>query len=149
MIQNKIQPVAKAFRVLLIFTFFGFILWESKAAADLDASKIAELKQIVEMKKAEVQKKAPQLLLELKEIKFKEEKLASGQKGIRVTGIPNDSLLRKIGLENDDIITGIDGLKVDSPAAGLKLIEHLGKAKSFKLDISRGGINKEIDLKVN
>jgi S1-C subfamily serine protease len=45
--------------------------------------------------------------------------------GIQISDIEPGSLYEKIGIENDDVITSVNGIPLDSAAAGGKILPQL------------------------
>ena len=64
---------------------------------------------------------------------------ASGEMlGMKVDTIKADSLLEKIGLQNGDIITEVNGIVVDRLEATSKIFEELSSAKEINVAATRG-----------
>ena len=58
--------------------------------------------------------------------------------GMKVDTIKTDSLLEKIGLQNGDIITEVNGIVVDRLEATSKIFEELSSAKEINVAATRG-----------
>ena len=64
---------------------------------------------------------------------------ASGEMlGMKVDTIKADSLLKKLGLQNGDIITEVNGIVVDRLEATSKIFEELANAKKINVAATRG-----------
>ena len=74
----------------------------------------------------------------LKEASFKPYKRGDEIVGFRVSRIRNDSLLRKIELQNNDVLARINGQRIDGPAKLLEVYQGLQNARSVSLEVIRG-----------
>ena len=74
----------------------------------------------------------------LQQALFKPYRRGNEIKGFRVSNIKEDSILKKIGLENNDILLRINGRRVDGPAELLKAYGGAGKGKAVTMDVKRG-----------
>ncbi|MFO7750102.1 MAG: type II secretion system protein N [Desulfobacteraceae bacterium] len=68
--------------------------------------------------------------------------------GMLLYGIKNDSLFKKMGLRNGDIIMGVDGKKIRSVDDALALYQNLKNASGVDMQIKRRGRIKEINYNV-
>jgi len=68
--------------------------------------------------------------------------------GLTITAIKPDSILRKMGLANGDILTSVDGEKIASMNDALKLYEVIKSASTIKLEIKRRGRMQTIEYKI-
>lgn len=59
--------------------------------------------------------------------------------GFRVTRIDRRGVFHAIGLRQDDILSGVDGVAVDSPTKALELFDRLGTARDVTVDVIRRG----------
>lgn len=120
-------------------------LLHGKAA--LDPANIAKVKKMIEVKKADLQQHVPQVIAMMQAIKFHEATVPPQQKGVRISGIPKDSVVAKIGLQNDDIILAINDIGMSQAHQGFVLFEELRKAKNFFLTVQRA--NRQITITIN
>ena len=65
--------------------------------------------------------------------------------GMAVSGIKSDSIFRKMGIRNGDIILGVDGQKIESVDDAMGLYGNLRSASEIKLDIKRLGQVQSIE----
>ncbi|HKK90012.1 MAG TPA: PDZ domain-containing protein, partial [Desulfobacteraceae bacterium] len=68
--------------------------------------------------------------------------------GMLLYGIKHDSLFKKMGLRNGDIIMGVDGKKIRSVDDALALYQNLKNASGVDMQIKRRGRLKEINYNV-
>ncbi len=68
--------------------------------------------------------------------------------GLILSSIKPRSLFRKMGLRNGDIISGIDGKKIESVDDALGFYESLRAATNISLQIKRRGKEKTIDYTI-
>jgi len=59
--------------------------------------------------------------------------------GYRLGGARNNALLKSAGLMPGDIVTEVNGIKLNSAAKGLQAVERLRSVKRFNLTVLRGG----------
>ena len=68
--------------------------------------------------------------------------------GFKVSRIRSDSLYKKIGLENGDILHRINGIEFQGPEDAFKMMSELKEAKNVSLDISRSGARKTLSYSI-
>ena len=68
--------------------------------------------------------------------------------GFKVYRIKENSLYKKIGLVNGDIIKRVNGMEIQGPEDGLKLFDIFKNSKSISLDLERNGKRKTINYRV-
>ena len=68
--------------------------------------------------------------------------------GLTITAIKPDSIFRKMGLVSGDILTSVDGQKIESMNDALKLYETIKSAPTVKLDIKRRGRMQTIEYNI-
>jgi len=64
--------------------------------------------------------------------------------GFRLQPGKKRGALKELGLKPGDIVTSINGIKIDAPAKGMKAMQALGKGDSVGVTLLRGG--QEISL---
>lgn len=69
-------------------------------------------------------------------------------KGMRLSRVKRDSIFRKMGLRRGDIITGVDGQKIESVDDALSLYDRLKSANNVKLEIKRRGRPRIMDYSI-
>jgi general secretion pathway protein C len=68
--------------------------------------------------------------------------------GLALASIKPNSIFRRMGLRNGDIITGVDGNELSSVDDALKLVEDLKSASSLSLQLKRRGREKNIEYSI-
>ncbi len=68
--------------------------------------------------------------------------------GFKVSRIRADSLYKKIGLENGDILHRINGIEFQGPEDAFKMMSELKESKNVTLDISRNGARKSMSYSI-
>ena len=68
--------------------------------------------------------------------------------GMIISGIRGDSLFKKLGLRNGDIILGVDGSKIQSVQDAMKLYTGLENKQNMKVEIRRRGQVQTLDFDV-
>lgn len=61
-------------------------------------------------------------------------------RGVAVMNILSDSLLERLGLRSDDVITAIQGTKVDSSGRAMSVARSLNRTQPVRLDLERRGV---------
>lgn len=68
--------------------------------------------------------------------------------GLLVSNIKPNSLFRRMGLRNGDIITGVDGNRIETVDDAMKLYNNLKTSESASVDITRRGRKQNIEYKI-
>lgn len=68
--------------------------------------------------------------------------------GMAVSGIKSDSIFRKMGIRNGDIIVGVDGQKIESVDDAMSLYGNLKSASEVQLEIKRMGQVQTIEYTI-
>jgi len=68
--------------------------------------------------------------------------------GLTITAIKPNSIFRKMGLVNGDILTHVDGEKIESMDDALRFYESVKSASAVKLDIKRRGRVQTINYNI-
>jgi general secretion pathway protein C len=61
-------------------------------------------------------------------------------RGVAVMNIVSDSMLERLGLQSDDVVTAIQGVPIDSSGRAMSVARGLGMSQPVKLDIERRGV---------
>ncbi len=68
--------------------------------------------------------------------------------GLALSNIKPNSVFRRMGLRNGDVITGVDGNELSSVDDALRLVEDLNSASSLSLQLKRRGQVKNIEYSI-
>ena len=68
--------------------------------------------------------------------------------GMAVSGIKSNSIFRKMGIRNGDIITGVDGQKIESVDDAMALYGNLKSTSEIQLEIKRMGQVQSIEYTI-
>lgn len=68
--------------------------------------------------------------------------------GFRISGVRPSSFFNDMGLKSGDIITGVDGKKIESVDDAFKLYQNLQSSSNVELQIKRKGQEKTINYKL-
>lgn len=60
-------------------------------------------------------------------------------RGYTLTRIREDSIYRKLGLQNDDVILEVNGIQLADPAQAIKLLNQLRNENELEVSFERGG----------
>jgi len=75
--------------------------------------------------------------------------LENGQpSGLSVSNIQPNSIFRRMGLRNGDIIMGVDGENIQSVDDALKLYQNLTNSEGVKVQLKRRGRERTIDYSI-
>jgi len=55
--------------------------------------------------------------------------------GVRVSSIKEGSMYEKMGLNDGDVIKGLNGIEITNPSASSKVLGELQRAETFKLTV--------------
>ncbi len=69
--------------------------------------------------------------------------------GMAISGIKSDSIFRKMGIRNGDIIIGVDGQKIESVDDAMALYGTLKSSSQVQLDIKRMGQIQSIEYTID
>lgn len=68
--------------------------------------------------------------------------------GLIISGIRGNSVFKKLGLRNGDIIMGVDGARIESVDDAMKLYGGLKNMESMKVEIKRRGRVQTLDFEI-
>jgi general secretion pathway protein C len=68
--------------------------------------------------------------------------------GLALSNIKPNSIFRRMGLRNGDIITGVDGNELSSVDDALKLVDDLKSSSGLSLQLKRRGQEKNIEYSI-
>ena len=71
-----------------------------------------------------------------------------GPDGLALKNIKPNSIFRRMGLRNGDILTGVDGQEIQTVDDALKLYENLKSASGVQVQILRRGQERSIDYSI-
>jgi general secretion pathway protein C len=69
--------------------------------------------------------------------------------GFRLSGVRPNSFFYNMGLKSGDIITGVDGKKIESVDDAFKLYQGLQSSSNIQLQLKRKGQQKNINYKID
>jgi general secretion pathway protein C len=69
--------------------------------------------------------------------------------GFKVIDMMPNSLFSKLGIQKDDLIRGVNGEPIDSPAKAMELYNKLRNERNIQLDIDRRGRAQTLNFNVN
>ncbi len=68
--------------------------------------------------------------------------------GLALSSIKPNSIFRRMGLRNGDIITGVDGSEISSVDDALKLVDNLKSSSNLSVQLKRRGREKNIEYSI-
>ena len=69
--------------------------------------------------------------------------------GFKLLNVVPDSIYTKVGLQDGDIITKINGYEINSPDKALELYQMRSTAKQLNIDFKRDGVSKTADVSIS
>ncbi len=69
--------------------------------------------------------------------------------GFKFTQVDQDSIYAKSGIRDDDVITGINGQKLNSVSEAVTLLKSLKQADQMDIEFKRSGTAKRLQINVN
>ena len=68
--------------------------------------------------------------------------------GLALSSIKPNSIFRRMGLRNGDVITGVDGSAISSVDDALKMVESLKSSSNLTVQLKRRGQEKNIEYRI-
>lgn len=68
--------------------------------------------------------------------------------GLALSSIKPNSIFRRMGLRNGDVITGVDGSEISSVDDALKLVDNLKSSSNLSVQLKRRGREKSIEYNI-
>jgi general secretion pathway protein C len=68
--------------------------------------------------------------------------------GLALSSIQPNSIFRRMGLRNGDVITGVDGTEIASVDDALRLVDNLKSASNLSVQIKRRGQDRTIEYSI-
>ncbi|MGA6927584.1 MAG: type II secretion system protein GspC [Desulfosarcina sp.] len=68
--------------------------------------------------------------------------------GLSLSNIKPNSIFRRMGLRNGDVITGVDGNEISSVDDALKLVDNLKSSSNLSVQLKRRGRGKSIEYNI-
>ena len=68
--------------------------------------------------------------------------------GLALSSIKPNSIFRRMGLRNGDVITGVDGREISSVDDALRLVDNLKSASTVSVQLKRRGRQKDIEYHI-
>jgi general secretion pathway protein C len=68
--------------------------------------------------------------------------------GLSLSSIKPNSIFRRMGLRNGDVITGVDGNEITSVDDALKLVDNLKSSSNLSVQLKRRGREKNIEYSI-
>ncbi|SCY82560.1 type II secretion system protein GspC [Desulfoluna spongiiphila] len=84
----------------------------------------------------------------MKDVRIKPHFRNGQPEGMAVSGIKSDSIFRKMGIRNGDVIIGVDGQKIESVDDAMALYGNLKSASEVQIEIKRMGQVQTIEYTI-
>lgn len=126
----------------------------SKPAGTEAPKASGEVKQVApnkfELKRSDVLKYTSDMASVLQQAAMAPKRGASGDiEGFKFLSIQPGSIYTQLGFQNGDVIKGVNGEAVDSPAKAMELYNTLKNSNNIKIKIERDGRDTDFDYNVN
>lgn len=69
--------------------------------------------------------------------------------GFRLSPGEDASLMQRVGLQEGDVVTSLDGTVLDSPEAGMRALRGLARADQIEVQVLRDGIEQTVMINFN
>jgi len=69
--------------------------------------------------------------------------------GFSILQIDAGSIYEKSGLKNEDVITAINGVKLNNVSGAIKLLQSLKGSDGVSLELKRNGVEQRVDLSIS
>lgn len=84
----------------------------------------------------------------MKDVRIKPHFRNGQPEGMAISGIKSNSIFRKMGIRNGDVIMGVDGQKIESVDDAMSLYGNLKSASEVKIEIKRMGQIQTIEYTI-
>lgn len=126
----------------------------SKPAAAEALKASGEVKQVApnkfELKRSDVLKYTSDMASVLQQAAMAPKRGANGDiEGFKFLSIQPGSIYTQLGFQNGDVIKGVNGEAVDSPAKAMELYNTLKNSNNIKIKVEREGRDTDFDYNVN
>ncbi len=108
----------------------------------------AKISQKKVIKRSQIEKAVTNISQLMKQVKIRPHFEDGISDGLSLSGIRPNSIFRKMGLRNDDILVGVEGNTIESVDDALKLYESLKTSSSVTLEIKRHGRPQTINFNI-
>jgi general secretion pathway protein C len=117
-----------------------------ESAPDSDSSAVA--KRRITLQRSQIESAMGNIGQLMGEAKIEPNISNGNPDGLLISDVKPNSLFRRMGLRNGDIITGVDGKTIETVDDALKLYENLKTSEGASVDIKRRGQNQTIEYKI-
>jgi len=69
--------------------------------------------------------------------------------GYRIFPGNDKELMEKVGLQPGDVVTGVNGIDLDSPLKGLEVMQQITDAKEVSVNVLRNGVSQTFVVPIN
>ena len=69
--------------------------------------------------------------------------------GYRIFPGKDKQLMEKVGLQPGDVVTGVNGIDLDSPLKGLEVMQQITDAKEVSVNVLRNGVSQTFVVPIN
>ena len=69
--------------------------------------------------------------------------------GYRIFPGNDKDLMEKVGLQPGDVVTGVNGIDLDSPLKGLEVMQQITDAKEVSVNVLRNGVSQTFVVPIN
>jgi general secretion pathway protein C len=121
---------------------------EPAPAPDGDADASPASKRRITLQRTQIESAMGNIGQLMGEAKIEPNMTDGNPDGLLISDVKPNSLFRRMGLRNGDIITGVDGKSIETVDDALKLYENLKSAEGASVDIKRRGKNQTIEYKI-
>jgi len=73
----------------------------------------------------------------------------NGISGYQINPGRDAALFSRLGLQPNDVITAVNGIKLDNPARGLSVLQTLKQDGPVSVDVMRGGISQTLTIDID
>ena len=108
----------------------------------------AKISQKKVIKRSQIEKAVTNISQLMKQVKIRPHFEDGISDGLSLSGIRPNSIFRKMGLRNGDILVGVEGNTIESVDDALKLYESLKTSSSVTLEIKRHGRPQTINFNI-
>lgn len=116
--------------------------------ADAAAAQIDDRQQVISVKRSQIDDAIKNINQLMKQVRIIPNFTDGRPDGLLMSGIAPDSFFSQLGLRSGDILSGVDGKRIESADDALKLYTGLKSASRLKVQLKRNGREEVIDYAI-
>lgn len=113
-----------------------------------DSDPAAALKRRITLQRSQIESSMGNISQLMGEARIEPNIINGNPDGLLISDVKPNSLFRRMGLRNGDVIVGVDGKSIETVEDALRLYENLRSAEGASLEIKRKGQSQTIEYRI-